>query len=274
MIELSSLESYSDMAARIWRDYNLDPRLLNNRSKSLNTFSKKRAKCFIGYLNIEHLARSITFWKSSCAICGEVPIYKSGYINWQSWRGLHFDHWVPISRGGENVSWNILPMCQTCNSSKGPRLPDNWLNHFDIPNAHKIRLRISEWIAMAKSADWGLGSHQIALQWAVANFEFRELPPYQIAKSRVVSNRIEYNKMMALILPDKTPASEQVTDDEIFNECLTWMSTSNLNSIERVVKAYCPGDVVVEYVMCAVRDLCRKQVSDYWGVELCNSTII
>jgi 5-methylcytosine-specific restriction endonuclease McrA len=44
---------------------------------------------------------------------------------------LCLDHWVPISRGGEDVPSNWVPACRSCNSSKQGRPGDEWtLNHF------------------------------------------------------------------------------------------------------------------------------------------------
>ena len=32
---------------------------------------------------------------------------------------LHTDHWIALARGGTNWPANLVPACQTCNSSKG-----------------------------------------------------------------------------------------------------------------------------------------------------------
>lgn len=38
-----------------------------------------------------------------------------------------WDHIVPISKGGTTAPWNIVPACQTCNSSKKDRDLEEWL---------------------------------------------------------------------------------------------------------------------------------------------------
>ena len=36
---------------------------------------------------------------------------------------LEYDHFWPISKGGQNIMWNILPACNRCNNKKGSKLP-------------------------------------------------------------------------------------------------------------------------------------------------------
>lgn len=67
-----------------------------------------------------HVGVSLTDWAAlvcrhahACAYCGEVaPLTK--------------DHVIPVSRGGRHAIGNILPACQSCNSSKGNRLLVEW----------------------------------------------------------------------------------------------------------------------------------------------------
>lgn len=40
----------------------------------------------------------------------------------------HFDHIVPISRGGKHVRENLCVACKRCNLSKGPKLLTEWKN--------------------------------------------------------------------------------------------------------------------------------------------------
>lgn len=39
---------------------------------------------------------------------------------------LAIDHVIPLSRGGKNIRGNIQPLCESCNTSKGNKLPDEW----------------------------------------------------------------------------------------------------------------------------------------------------
>lgn len=51
-----------------------------------------------------------------CAYCAEA-------------RPLSVEHVVPITRGGRHTLGNILPVCRSCNSSKGRRLLSEWRYH-------------------------------------------------------------------------------------------------------------------------------------------------
>lgn len=52
----------------------------------------------------------------SCCYCGKSDVK------------LTIDHIVPISRGGTNSLNNIALACGHCNSSKGNKTLDEWLN--------------------------------------------------------------------------------------------------------------------------------------------------
>jgi 5-methylcytosine-specific restriction endonuclease McrA len=43
---------------------------------------------------------------------------------------LAIDHIVPLDQGGRHEAANIVLACPTCNSSKGNRTPDQWLNRW------------------------------------------------------------------------------------------------------------------------------------------------
>ncbi len=49
-----------------------------------------------------------------CYLCGATVLMD----------GLHYDHIIPVSRGGENTADNIGVTCATCNLQKGDRLTD------------------------------------------------------------------------------------------------------------------------------------------------------
>jgi len=59
--------------------------------------------------------RKIQWWKTvrkcegHCWYCGFKP---------EELTDLTVDHAVPVSRGGENADWNLLPACEYCNRLK------------------------------------------------------------------------------------------------------------------------------------------------------------
>jgi 5-methylcytosine-specific restriction endonuclease McrA len=36
------------------------------------------------------------------------------------------DHWIPVSRGGSDVVFNLRPSCRKCNNDKGNMTPAQW----------------------------------------------------------------------------------------------------------------------------------------------------
>lgn len=50
--------------------------------------------------------------------------YKCAYC--QASNNLSLDHFIPISKGGPDCLSNVIPSCQSCNSSKGKSDPLNW----------------------------------------------------------------------------------------------------------------------------------------------------
>lgn len=62
------------------------------------------------------LKRLVIRYGSHCAYCGARP------------DKLHFDHVMPIARGGRHSIGNLLPACETCNLSKNATLLVVWLH--------------------------------------------------------------------------------------------------------------------------------------------------
>ena len=59
--------------------------------------------------------RVIADFGGKCAYCGK-------YLE-----KAHRDHFVPVARGGGYTKSNVVPVCQSCNSSKRDRMPLDWL---------------------------------------------------------------------------------------------------------------------------------------------------
>jgi 5-methylcytosine-specific restriction endonuclease McrA len=56
----------------------------------------------------------------SCTYCGKMT-------------KLTVDHFVPVSKGGNNDINNLIPCCPPCNSSKNAHNPIQWIMDNNIP---------------------------------------------------------------------------------------------------------------------------------------------
>lgn len=76
----------------------------------------------------EDWCRALDYWEHKCAVCGRSADF---------WLGIAADHWIPVTKGGETVPSNIIPLCQgqkgqpdgmvSCNPSKSNRDALEWL---------------------------------------------------------------------------------------------------------------------------------------------------
>ena len=69
------------------------------------------------------------YFNNKCAYCGEDT------------KELTRDHVLAYSKGGYNVQSNIVPACQSCNSSKRDKDMEEWYrtkNYFDNKRLEKI----------------------------------------------------------------------------------------------------------------------------------------
>lgn len=59
--------------------------------------------------------RALERYRRCCAYCG----VKLDLSDRKTPTGLHWDHVIPLSRGGRNTEGNLLPTCSRCNLGKG-----------------------------------------------------------------------------------------------------------------------------------------------------------
>lgn len=103
-------------------------------------------------------------WNHRCAYCNGVPIDDAS---------LTADHVVPKSKGGEDLTRNIVPACGSCNSRKGS---EDWLRWFQLqPFYCPIRAKeIQAWMQQGtRDCEWwetGIGD----LEWCINQIEERE----------------------------------------------------------------------------------------------------
>lgn len=81
-----------------------------------------------GKVSQQRYRRRVTLENVECSLTSEQwQAIKIAYRNRCAYCGLRkkltMDHVIPISKGGEHTASNIVPACQSCNSSKNARLP-------------------------------------------------------------------------------------------------------------------------------------------------------
>lgn len=84
-------------------------------------------RIFYGIPNLEKkideaIFDAINFFNKKCPFCGN-SLYQ-GHVRSK----IEIDHFIPISRGGQNFPWNILPTCKDCNRKKRNKLPSEFLD--------------------------------------------------------------------------------------------------------------------------------------------------
>lgn len=68
-------------------------------------------------LTLDQWLMALDYFHRACVCCG-------------SPNHIHADHWIPIAADNcpGTIAGNIVPLCQTCNTSKGDREAVDWLN--------------------------------------------------------------------------------------------------------------------------------------------------
>lgn len=78
-------------------------------------------------------------FSNQCAYCGNKNV------------PLTIDHWVPVTRGGTNDPWNLIPACRACNASKGDKTPSEWIETLRLRGVEDER--ISELLSRIRSIE-------------------------------------------------------------------------------------------------------------------------
>lgn len=111
----------------IWRRYG-KKWYKNNPEKAflqgLRKYKNRKKLTNIGYCTSDDLKKIIKHFDYKCAYCG------NKYSSW--------DHIIPVSRGGTNFSWNLIPSCKSCNSKKCAKTVEDFLkSNLNISNRAK-----------------------------------------------------------------------------------------------------------------------------------------
>lgn len=71
--------------------------------------------------NEEAVFDALSAFHKKCPYCGK-DHYRVGLRD-----KIEIDHFIPVSRGGQNLPWNLLPVCKECNRRKKDKLPFEFL---------------------------------------------------------------------------------------------------------------------------------------------------
>lgn len=72
--------------------------------------------------NNEAIHDALSYFEKKCPYCGEE------LFNTTKRKQFEIEHFFPVVKGGQDIPWNLLPVCQSCNRKKKDALPHNFLN--------------------------------------------------------------------------------------------------------------------------------------------------
>ena len=118
--------------------------------------------------NEEAITDAINFFEKKCPYCG-VNLYE-GHVRSK----LEIDHYIPITKGGQDVPWNILPVCKNAIALKRAKLPavfletakrqhcENYLNTIRKRLVDEIQIQIEQYQQIKKLSN-GLSKKFLSL---------------------------------------------------------------------------------------------------------------
>lgn len=185
-------------------------------------------------LNGEAVFDAINHFNKSCPYC-KTDLY-GGHIR----NNYEIDHFFPIAKGGQDVPWNLLPICRNCNRKKRDKLPYDYLNEstfkectlylesvlFKITNSHEDRLQRDEVI---NNLLMSLVSNKISQDEFIAKV-------YKLFKIGTTSNDV-FDENIDLI---------DIFSKERINNCTItgYFSVSNVMNIKEVVEKKLSREIV------------------------------
>ncbi len=126
--------------------------LLNKKDKAILEINSKFGIVNLAKLNGEAVFDAINHFNKSCPYC-KTDLY-AGHIR----NNYEIDHFIPIAKGGQDVPWNLLPICRNCNRKKKDKFPFDYLDEstykecslylesvlLKVTNSHEDRLQRDE----------------------------------------------------------------------------------------------------------------------------------
>lgn len=130
---------------RRWRNNNVDKIRLYRKSERVRIMRKiYNINRIILKLNAEgtytkdDVSDMLLFFDNKCAYTG-MPLEES----------YHMDHIIPLSKGGTNYIWNIVPSNPSPNESKGAKDMESWFREKEYFSEERLN-KIYEWIKSKK----------------------------------------------------------------------------------------------------------------------------
>lgn len=101
--------------------------LQNSFEKDINSDHNQQPTFTLGINNLsvrnsEAIHDALSFFEKKCPYCNN-ELFQTTHR-----KQFEIDHFFPVVRGGQDLPWNILPVCQSCNRKKKDTLPHNFLN--------------------------------------------------------------------------------------------------------------------------------------------------
>ncbi|MEI6754836.1 MAG: HNH endonuclease domain-containing protein [Paludibacter sp.] len=190
-------------------------------------------------LNGEAVFDAINYFNKSCPYC-KTDLY-GGHIR----NNYEIDHFFPIAKGGQDVPWNLLPICRNCNRKKGDKLPFKYLDEstynecnlylegvlFKITNSHEDKLQrdeITHYLVM------NLVSGKISQDEFIARV-------YKLFNTPTSSNKVLDEKLEL----------EDIFSKERIDSCSSYgyFSVINVMTFQEVIEKKIPRKIVKEILI-------------------------
>lgn len=213
--------------------------LMNKKSDESLEVNAKFGIVNLAKLNGEAVFDAINHFNKSCPYC-KTDLY-GGHIR----NNYEIDHFFPIAKGGQDVPWNLLPICRNCNRKKRDKLPFEYLDEsiyekcnlylesvlFKITNSHEDRLQRDE---VTNNLLMSLVSNKISKDEFIAKI-------YKLFNIATTSNNV---------LEENHELIDFFSKDRI-NNCTvnSYFSLSNVLDIKEVIEKKLPRKTVKRIII-------------------------
>lgn len=128
--------------------------------------------------NTEAIHDALTFFDKKCPYCD-----KDLFVTTKR-KQFEIDHFFPVSKGGQDLPWNLIPVCQGCNRKKKDTLPHKFL---EINSFKKVSIYLNT-------------VHEKFLSEAIDSYTFKEKISELIEKeSLFVKNHLHSDFITSLL---------------------------------------------------------------------------